>query len=193
MEPIIDWSGISWNWEYNFYYYNLSKLLFWGLLPMALLIFFNLKVYFGIESTKCILTSKEKQRRSQQEKKLSIIMIIIVFVFILCHSLRTFNWCYIFMLLNTHKDCNKEFHTGRNDESVLVQAFHAPWMELCWEISDILIVFNSSVNMIIYCGVSAQFRQQLVQLYKKLTTEIRCIEPQTEMKNNALTESIRMI
>ena len=193
MEPIIDWSGISWNWEYNFYYYNLSKLLLWGLLPMALLIFFNLKVYFGIESTKSILTSKEKQRRSQQEKKLSIIMIIIVFVFILCHSLRTFNWCYVFMLLNTHKDCNNEFHTGRNDESLLVQAFHAPWMELCWEVSDILVVFNSSVNMIIYCGVSAQFRQQLIQLFKRLLFKIRCIKSQTEIKNNAISESMRMI
>ena len=70
MEPILDWSGISMNWEYNFFYYNLAKLILWGLLPIMLLIFFNLKVYLTMEPSKSILTNKEKQKRSQQEKKL---------------------------------------------------------------------------------------------------------------------------
>ena len=195
MEPIMDWSGISWNWEYNFYYYNLAKLIFWGLIPMALLIFFNLKVYFGMESTKNILTNEEKQRRNVQEKKLSIIMIIIVFVFISCHSLRTFNWCYVFILMNTHKDCNHDFYTGKNNESLLVQSFHSTWMDICWSVSDILVVFNSSVNMIIYCGVSAQFRQQLMLLFKRFAKKIGCIRSEFGelIELNAIRESTRMI
>ena len=195
MEPIMDWSGISWNWEYNFYYYNLAKLIFWGLIPMALLIFFNFKVYFGMESTKNFLTSEEKQRRVQQEKKLSTVMIIIVFVFILCHSLRTFNWCYVFILMNTHKECNQDSYTGRNDESLLVQSFHSTWMDICWSVSDILVVFNSSVNMIIYCGVSAHFRQQLMLLFKKFAKKIGSIRSEfgEHIELNAIRESTRMI
>ena len=193
MEPIIDWSGISWNWEYNFYYYNLAKLIFWGILPMVLLIYFNLKVYFGIESTSDILNSAEKQKRRQQEKKLSIVMIIIVLVFIVCHSLRTFNWCYVFMLLNTSISCNHEFYNENNDESLLAQEFHSTWMHICWSVSDILVVMNSSVNMIIYCGVSAQFRQQLLLIFEKTAVKLRCNDPELMIQNNTIPESRRMV
>ena len=193
VEPIIDWSGISWNWEYNFYYYNLAKLVFWGIVPMVLLIYFNLKVYFGIESANNILNSEEKQKRRQQEKKMSIIMIIIVLVFILCHSLRTFNWCYVFMLLNTHKNCTHEIYDDNTDESLLVREFHTIWMHICWGISDVLIVFNSSVNMIIYCGVSEQFRQQLVLIFKRIAVKLRCIDPELMIQNITIPESRRMV
>ena len=79
MEPIMDWSGISWNWEYNFYYYNLAKLIFWGLIPMALLIFFNFKVYFGMESTKTSLQTKKSneevcKKRNYQPSWLSLFL-----------------------------------------------------------------------------------------------------------------------
>ena len=181
------------NWEYNFFYYNLAKLILWGLLPIMFLIFFNLKVYLTMESSKSILTNKEKQKRSQQEKKLSIIMIIIVFVFILCHSLRTFNWCYVFILTNTHRDCSRELYSGRNDENLLIQSSHDTWLKICWHVSDILLAFNSSVNMIIYCGVSTQFRKQLIQLLKKFAAKIGCIESQSLNQNNAITESIGLI
>ena len=135
----------------------------------------------------------EKQKRRQQEKKLSIVMIIIVLVFIVCHSLRTFNWCYVFMLLNTSISCNREFYNENNDERLLAQEFHSTWMHICWSVSDILVVLNSSVNMIIYCGVSEQFRQQLVLIFKRIAVKLRCIDPELMIQNITIPESRRMV
>ena len=170
LEPVLYWTQLALNWEYNFYYLNLAKLIFWGILPTILLIYFNLMVYLGMKSSNNIHNNNDKQKRFDQEKKLSIVMIGIVFVFIICHSLRTLALCTFFL----YSKCYNNIDTIDDDISSTIM-LGPKWIEITWLFSEILLVLNSSVNTIIYCCVNARFRRQVAltvdQFYHKVLNQ----------------------
>ena len=164
MEPVLYWTELSLNWEYNFYYLNLAKLVFWAILPTVLLIYFNLMVYLGMKSSNNILENEDKKRRFRQEKNLSSVMIGIVLVFILCQTLRTLTYCSCFVLLNGWIECTN--NTDNNNMSLLMST--PKWFMVTWSVSDILLVLNSSVNTIIYCCINSKFRRQVMLTVRQI-------------------------
>ena len=158
LEPVLYWTELSLNWKYGFYYLHLSKLLFWGILPITLLIYFNLMVYLGMKSSNNIRKYSDEKMRSDQENNLSIVMIVIVFIFIICHSLRTLTFCSFFWFNNLFEECYNNIDIINDDSSSMIM-LGPKWIEIIWMFSQLLLVLNSSVNAIIYCCVNARFRR----------------------------------
>ena len=81
-------------------------------------------------------------KRIQQENQISKTLVSIVIIFIIVHFLRiiaTFGELWM-ILLNLNKD-NSKLHMGHGVPM---------WFEIIAAVSDLLLVINSSVNVIIY-------------------------------------------
>ena len=165
MEPVLYWNELSMDWEYNFYYMNLAKLIIWGILPTVLLIYFNLMVYLGMKSSNNIFENEDKKIRFNQEKNLSSVMIGIVLVFIICQTPRTVTYCSCFALLNGWIGCANNL--DNNSMSLIMST--PKWFMVTWILSDILLVLNSSVNTIIYCCINSKFRRQVMLTVKQIS------------------------
>ena len=167
LEPVLYWTELSMNWEYNFYYLNLAKLIVWGILPTILLIYFNSLVYLGMKSSNIALEKEHKIRRFNQEKNLSSVMIGIVLVFIICQTPRTLTYCCCFVFLNGWIECTN--NTDINNMSLIMST--PKWFMLTWIVSDFLLVLNTSVNTVIYCCINSKFRRQIALSVRKIANE----------------------
>ena len=135
---------------YSLYYVNLATLLILGIIPLSLLVFFNYMIYQQIKSPPPLLEDQARARRLNQERDLARILIAIVTTFILCHLLRLF--------LNIH-------------ETVIIKEVEAcfsakqngipPWVLIVDSVSSLMVVINSSVNMVIYCAYKPTVRRQI--------------------------------
>ena len=105
------------------------------------------------------VTGKRTQHQQATETILAKMMISIVVVFIICNSFE----CLVFILASLDLI-----------ELGTVQAYLRP-------LADLLMVINSSVNVAIYCGFSAEFREKFVELY------IRCQWRSTQGNLQVLT------
>ena len=117
---------------------NMMKVvIFFNLLPIAMLFFFNLKIYKVIkERMKAFSNLNERKKRDVITSK---VLCIIVVICILCNSLRT-----VLNLLEMFASClvsNKDIKRTLDDNS-LVQSLSVA--------SNALIIINSSSNFFVY-------------------------------------------
>ena len=147
---------------YSIYYINPATLLVLGILPLTLLAYWNFNIYKQIKSVSSWAEQNaSRPSRSHQENDLARVLIGIVITFVCCHALR--------ILLNFH-----EAITIKN-----IMACHAEgkegiplWPQITNEFSKLMLVTNSSANIIIYCCLNSNFRKNMVQcLRKKPETE----------------------
>ena len=123
----------------------LSKLIVLGILPFTTFSIFNVRIYKEV--------IKLRKRKEKQEAVLCIILIFIVLTFFICHSPR--------LLLNIHEIWTLEqVKFCLHIEMTILGGFPV-WAILLGYISNVLMVINSSANLVIYFIIGANMREQL--------------------------------
>ena len=156
------------------YYRNLAKLLVTGVTPFILLIFFNVYIYKSIRNRRSsraslfparistLQQSIDKERpnpdteeslglglssrlpinttKCKEEDNLTLVFFGIVSTFLLCHSLKIgLNFC----------------------DGVFGKVGSTTTNRILGHFSNLLVVLNSAINMIIYCLLNMKFRKHL--------------------------------
>ena len=157
MEPFLKTTDLRRNPYYSIYYINPATLLVTGIIPLALLTYWNYIIYKKIK-----LSSRWHQQHSRrsirrtngqkQENEFAKVLIGIVITFICSHSLR--------VVLN--------FHEAIGTKNVLLCLANGKrgvpfWSLMTNELNKLLLVTNSSVNIIIYGCLNSKFRKTLLK------------------------------
>ena len=139
-EFYLDVTQLRMNELYVTWYINWARLLVLGLLPFGAISFLNTKIYLAIR--------RRRKGRRRRDDNLSIVLMLIVVVFLICNLPR--------LILNMHEitvnqDVNRCQQTDLGGFPV--------WSIALGFVSHVLLVFNSSINLLIYCMVGAKFRE----------------------------------
>ena len=133
------------NFYYIIFYVNLTRLVFTGIIPMAALMFFNINIFWGIESTRALVG----RHNIKSDVNTARILMGIVIVFFICHlpriilNLVEFTWIY------SVEECGK------------LGYFPPAWIHCINSLNHWLLTFNASVNFLIYCSVGTKFKSVL--------------------------------
>ena len=153
---------------YSTYYINLAALLVLGVIPVFLLTYFNCVIYFKIKPSPVLFQQNEISgstsrisRYTNQEKDLAKVLIGIVIMFIVCHTLRLLINFYETIVIRDAIACES---AGKNDFPL--------WGFITITFSELLLVINSSVNMIIYCCLNGNFRKRVLSWKNHLRPEV---------------------
>lgn len=177
--PALKVSDLRINVHYVTYYNHYFRLLFLGIIPFGLLVFFNTKIYQDIQvrrKRRCPrppssnsnsgdkdqpATSKrdacQVQRRNvnanrrRYEDNLAVIFMGIVIFFLVSHFPRIFLGLHEVFVSTQARLCGE--HNKRS---------FSLWVHVFAYVSHLLLVLNSSVNSLIYCILSSRFRLQVV-------------------------------
>ena len=149
---------------YSIYYICLCRLIVLGVIPFSLLAFYNCAIYKRLsQPSKMIEENFPTRIRRNQENDLAKVLFAIVALCVVCHTLRFFLNFYEMIWINNILSC---MQAGERD-------FPA-WSHIVQEFSRLLLVLNSSVNIVIYCCFNAKFRKQVLRykgtISKRLTT-----------------------
>ena len=131
-EVYLDVTELRVNDLYVTWYINWGRLLVFGLVPFGAISFLNTKIYLAIR--------RRRKGRRRHDDNLSIDLMLIVVVFLMCNLPQ--------LILNMHEitvnqDVNRYEDTDPGGFPV--------WSIALGFVSDILLVFNSSINLLIYC------------------------------------------
>ena len=144
------------------YYRNIATLIVLGIFPFILLSYWNLIIYKGIKhSLNLSGKSQNMQSRNIQENEMTRVLIGIVMMFILCHALRIYLDIYDATTLK-HGTLEVWLCLSVGEEGLPPQ-----WKLILTEIKELMLVLNSSVNMIIYCCLNSSFRKNTFSRSKK--------------------------
>ena len=147
-QPTIKISEMRKNPNYSKYYIHLCRLIVLGVIPFVLIGYYNLTIYKHIcQGPKLFEEDISKRVRQKQENNLSRVLLAIVVLFILCHTLKIFLNFYEMIWIDDVLFCTMNGKDGFPRWSYIVQVF-----------SRFLLVFNSSVNIVIYTCFSGKFR-----------------------------------
>ena len=178
-EPIVNLTPMSSSYAYVMYYRNIATLIVLGILPLILLSYWNLNIYKGITHS-LNLTGKTQniQNRDNQEKEMARVLIGIVVMFILCHTLRIYLDIYDATTLK-HGTLEVWLCMSLGEEGLPPQ-----WKLILTEIKELMLVINSSVNMVIYCCLNSTFRKNFFSWCKKKNRKpSKCtVEKETSVK-----------
>ena len=135
------------------FYKNVATLLVVGIIPLILLAYWNYNIYRYIKPTPHFLSQLSGQRiNHHQEQELARVLIGIVVTFICCHAVRIFVNFYDALYWHDYFICSQD------------QYFKLPlWRMIANPINDLMLVINSSSNIIIYCCLSSNFRKDLLK------------------------------
>lgn len=156
---------------YTKYYTFLTRLLVTGILPITSLLFFNLNIYLGLKAARrraykrpTATTCAQPQVQPKERKKISnetsfsLILLFIVAVFLCCQFPR--------LVLNMAEFVNMEQPVDECGTTVEM----LPWFSCLTGFSHLLLIFNASVNFLIYCSLNnfkAEMRKVCSKLYNK--------------------------
>ena len=157
LEPFLHPTEMRRNPYYSIYYINPATLLVTGVIPLALLAYWNYVIYTKIKSSskrfEQTSTRSIRLRNGQrQENEFAKVFIGIVVAFVFSHSLR--------IVLN--------FQEAISTKSALLCIESGKegvpfWILITNELNKLLLVINSSANIIIYCCMNSKFRQRLLR------------------------------
>jgi hypothetical protein len=123
--------------------------------------------------------AKEFQlKRRKQENNLAVLMIVISLVFIACHLPRNFLNIYEITVIQRNEKCTA---AGKHT--------FTRWSLITSQFSNLLLVFNSSTNMILYCIMNKHFRDDFLAIIKCIMSVIRCKNPCSCQSSQSLDET----
>lgn len=129
---------------YNILYENIAYCLFVYLIPLSILVVFNVQLILELKrARRC--RPRLVGRKSSEENNITLVMIIIIISFIICETPASINQI-LFYLIDDHQ---------KQTCSTYMRYSH---------ISNLMITTNSSLNFAIYCLFRRQFREELVAL-----------------------------
>ncbi|TRY64295.1 hypothetical protein TCAL_10256 [Tigriopus californicus] len=140
-------------------YNNWSRLFVLGIIPFALLVFFNPKVknkglYARIRALNAFMPHPNRatsQRRS--EDNLAAIFMGIILIFLICHFPRVMMNIHELAIIHRSASCAE---ADRPQFSL--------WSLIMISVSHVFLVLNSATNMIVYCLLSLKFRSECVKI-----------------------------
>ena len=100
-------------------------------------------------------------QRQAMEFKITMMTTLIVVIFMVCNSFES-----LLFILHSHDLLNRN----------IVEDYLRP-------ICDVLMIFNSSVNVIVYGTVSSQFRAAFYEMFSCLRTEKKSTGSKTNSSN----------
>ena len=151
LEPYITTTEMRLNPYYSIYYINPATLLVLGIIPMILLAYWNYIIYQHIKTSSD--WQEEHSHRStgsarqKQENEFAKVLIGIVVTFVCCHILRIILNFHEAIVIKDLMACDSE---GKEGLSL--------WPQITNEFNKLMLVLNSSVNMIIYCCLNSKLR-----------------------------------
>ena len=162
LEPFLKPTDLRRNPYYSIYYINPATLTVTGIIPLGLLAYWNSIIYQKIKSSSrwhaqhSIRRSIRRTNGQRQESEFAKVLIGIVITFICSHSLR--------VILNFHEAIGTKhtlecFENGKDGVPF--------WILMTGELNKLLLVTNSSVNIIIYGCLNSKFRKTLLQKRKR--------------------------
>ena len=133
---------------YSFYYLGIAKLFVLGILPLGSLIYLNIKIYQGVKFPPVLLQQGNRRNKQKLEQDLAKVLITIVTIFIVCHLFRVIIEVDNMIGSEMAELCYK---AGK-------PAFRL-WTIIVDPLSEVMMIFNSSINMVVYCCLNANFRR----------------------------------
>lgn len=134
---------------YIIFYVNVAALVILGIVPLALLVYYNYNIYKELKSPPNVFQDNETTAiRCSQEKDLARVLIGIVIIFICCHVLRIFLNFYEMVVIKNAMRC---YSPGK--------PIFARWFMILDQFNYLMTVINSSVNLIVYCCLNTSFRR----------------------------------
>jgi hypothetical protein len=163
-EREIWWLDKDYEWYYNILYKGLEQLIPLGAIPLAILVYYNARIYSAIKRPPNIeLQADEEIASINREKRLSKVLVVIVFVFNVCHTPRIIWYVYNAYIYKNIVNCPIQYPNTTG------QSF---WVYVFGLIYDLFLVINASVNTIVYCAINERFRYYLFSFitapFKKL-------------------------
>jgi len=155
--------------DYIRYYINWTRLITTGIIPVALLIYFNYGIFRGIQMTHERVKKKNKQRAS--EINLAVMLLCIVFFFLVCHFPRILLNVHEFFMLEDMISCGPEF-------------IPPVWFFCTTSFNHWLLILNASCNFLIYVSVGDKFKTTIKDFCQSKLgccfNHISCFKPQPE-------------
>ena len=174
MKPIISVTAMRTNPYYSIYYINLGRLLVLGIIPLGLLVFFNCDIYKRIKSRSTLTEENvSKGIKVKQENELARVLFAIVILFILCHALRVVLNFYEMIWINKAISC-----------MLAGQPEFPRWSVIVNEFSRFLMVFNSSVNIVMYCCFNTKFRKRALRYRNTITNKLSTTKTPEELRGS---------
>ena len=161
----IDVTDLRENPYYSVYYSSVGRGFILSFLPSVMLIVLNYRIYRTMKAQPNIvdqqsIRGKEYQiKRRKQENNLAVLMIVISVVFIACHLPRNYLNIYEISVIQRNEEC-KEAEKDTFER----------WSLITNQFSNLLLVFNSSTNMILYCIMNKYFRDDFVHIIKGIVS-----------------------
>lgn len=138
-------AGLANSKVYNILYENVSYCLFVFLLPLVILIFFNVHLVRELKKAQQYRRVLKTSGRTVEENNITLVMIIIIVVFIVCQTPASINQILFYVL---------------DDDSHHATSGCTPYMHF-FHLANLLITINSAVNFVVYCLFRRQFQQEL--------------------------------
>ncbi len=160
--------GIAELYLYNILYENVAYCLFVVLIPLVVLVFFNVHLVHSLKKAQQNRRALHS-RGNVEENNITLVMVVIIIVFIACQTPAAINQILYYLLDDSYKEsCTKYMH----------------YFHLC----NLIILINSSVNFIIYCVLRRQFQQELVALLCRCSPSTR----QAPLRKTVLLRAMHM-
>ena len=157
------------------YYQTICPLVVLGVLPLFLLAYWNYNIY-KYRKIPQVLTGKTESmiNRNNQENEMAKVLIGIVVIFVCCHAIRIF--------LNAYNAFTLKHGTLETVLCMLLgkEFGYSFWISILHEFNDLMLVINSSMNMIIYCCLNSNFRRNMFKCCKRCSCEKQDKESETK-------------
>ena len=142
-------------------YESIGVLIIFGIVPFALLICFYIGIYQGIKAnnsrTAALNSNNENNRK--KEATLAKTFAAFVIVFFICYTPQHVYRIYEIVLFDQTTKCGS-----------------LPfWSAYGLEITHVLIVLNSAINVVIYTAFNNQFRNECKKMFGELRGTARAI------------------
>ena len=137
--------GISSIYMYNILYLNVCYVMFVFLLPLAIIIYFNVHLMRGLKVAQ-IRRSTMTSHSSNDENNITLVMIVIIVAFIVCQTPASINHILFYVIGH------------------VVTSTCTPYT-IYFKMSNLFVIINSSLNFFIYCLFRKQFQHELCKLF----------------------------
>ncbi|TRY73628.1 hypothetical protein TCAL_03327 [Tigriopus californicus] len=150
VEAVIYPTDLRFNHKYVLWYKNVTRLLLTGLIPFVVLVYLNFSVFSVIRRRRHLehrFIKVQSTALKAEAAKQAYVLFAICTTFLFGHILR--------VVLNIH-----EFYTldqvldGMDNDCFTVKF----WTLVTGNVSHLLLTINSSMNILIYCLMSGDFR-----------------------------------
>lgn len=171
------------------YYNNYARLLVEGIIPLACIIYCNVMVYMKVKKHfKESLTRHEFRLSRSIEHALVKSLIGIVSVFVVC---QVPNLIFRFGESIYLKDNGHCWNRHPNHEKIY--AMYPFWIFVMEAIANMMLTLNSSVNVVVYCFLDANYKSMITSWINKVCKRKNPSNSENPaVKSDSLEENIEL-